>query len=109
MPHSSEDFVLPGSTSSSIANSVNRKEAKPAIDLSVNAAALQTKLPAIIGIIDDQFDFLNSYYAKDAGSIATRFLAVWDQTGPSALQAGKVWLQLDIDKHIKSYGRSFAS
>ena len=109
LPHSAEDFVLPGSTSSSIANSVNRKEARSPIDISADASALQTKLPAIIGIIDDQFDFLNSYYAKDAGSIATRFLAVWDQSDPTVLQAGKVWLQAGIDKHIKAYGRSFAS
>ena len=109
LPHSTEDFVLPGATSTSIANNLNRKAATSPTDISENVPALQTKLPAIIGIIDDQFDFLNSYYAKAAGSIATRFLAVWDQTDFTVQQTGKVWLQVAIDKHIETNGRSFAS
>ena len=106
LPHSTEDFVVPKEVNASITNHVNRQEPKSSPDL-------QVKLPPIIGIIDDQFDFLNSYYAKDAGSvsggISTRFLAVWDQTDHAVAQTGRVWLESQIDKQIKTHGRSFAS
>ena len=94
LPHSTETFVTPKEVESSTTNSVSRKESNSSPDL-------QAKLPTIIGIIDDQFDFLNNYYAKSDGSISTRFLAVWDQTDHTVAQTGRVWLGAQIDKHIK--------
>ena len=106
LPHSTEDFVVPERVNTSSTNSVNRQEPR-------SGPKLQVKLPPIIGIIDDQFDFLNNYYAKDAGSvsggISTRFLAVWDQTDHTVAQSGRVWLASQIDKQIITHGRAFAA
>ena len=102
LPHSTEAFVVPKAVNSSSTSSINKQEPR-------SAPNLQVKLPPIIGIIDDQFDFLNSYYAKDAGSISTRFLAVWDQTDHTVAQSGRVWLASQIDQQIKTHGRAFAA
>ena len=101
-PHSTDAFVMPKEVNSSSTHSVNHQEPRSNPDL-------QVKLPTIVGIIDDQFDFLNSYYAKEAGGISTRFLAVWDQTDHTIAQTGRVWLEPQIDKHIKTHGRAFAA
>jgi Subtilase family len=104
LPHSTEAFVVPKTVSSNTVNSVS-----PVEHDATDAPDLETRLPTIIGIIDDQFDFLNTYYAKDLAQTSTRFLAVWDQNDHVALQTGKVWLEADIDNHIQKFGRSYAS
>lgn len=104
LPHSTEAFVVPKTVSSNTVNSVIPLERE-----STQSPDLQTRLPAIVGIIDDQFDFLNAYYAKDLAKTATRFLAVWDQNDHVALQTEKVWLEAQIDNHIQQFGRSYAS
>ena len=104
LPHSTEAFVVPNTVSSNTVNIVS-----PLENGSADAPDLQTKLPAIVGIIDDQFDFLNAYYAKDLAQTSTRFLAVWDQNDHTALQTGKVWLEAQIDKIVQQFGRNYAS
>ena len=104
LPHSTEAFVVPNTVSSNTVNSVI-----PVEDDSTQSPDVDARLPAIVGIIDDQFDFLNAYYAKDLAKTSTRFLAVWDQNDHTVLQTGKVWLEAQIDKHIHQFGRSFAS
>lgn len=104
LPHSTEAFVVPKTVSSNTVNSVIPLERE-----STQSPDLETRQPAIVGIIDDQFDFLNAYYAKDLAKTATRFLAVWDQNDHVALQTGKVWLEAQIDNHIQQFGRSYAS
>ena len=110
LPHSTEDFVVTDRVSSSTVNSVNLSRNEPRSQPESSPVSdLQSRLPAIIGIIDDQFDFLNAYYAKDLAQVSTRFLAVWDQSDHTARRVDKVWLESHIDSHIQHYGRSFAS
>ncbi len=104
LPHSTEAFVVPNTVSSNTVNSVI-----PVEDDSTQSPDVDARLPAIVGIVDDQFDFLNAYYTKDLANTSTRFLAVWDQNDHTVLQTGKVWLEAQIDQHIQQFGRSFAS
>ena len=104
LPHSTEAFVVPKTVSSNTVNSVS-----PIEHDSMDSPDLQNRLPAIVGIIDDQFDFLNAYYAKDLANTSTRFLAVWDQNDHTVLQTGKVWLEAQIDQHVQQFGRTYAS
>ena len=104
LPHSTEAFVVPQTASPITVNSVI-----PVEQDSIESPDIEVRLPSIIGIIDDQFDFLNAYYAKDLTKTATRFLAVWDQNDYTASQIGKVWLKAQIDNQVQLFGRSYAS